>query len=127
MPTYLLTVRDDDLLVVPGAREVGLRLSEFRDRPGLATVVPGAWVELVCPDGLCRKVRLKEISLPPDGHLGPDGTLYDFGNNPRLMFSVSPPLKDALAPVGTELWLVDKITGDDHDGGRVPGPGPQPP
>ena len=37
------------------------------------------------------------------------------------------PLKDALAPVGTELWIVDQFTGDDHDGGRVSGPGPQSP
>jgi hypothetical protein len=89
MRTYLLTIRGDHLLAVPGGREVGLRLSELRDRPDLGAIGPGTWVELACPDGLRRRIR----------------------------FRFSPPLKDALAPVGTVLWLVHGPPGEDDDGG----------
>jgi hypothetical protein len=116
MRTYLLTIRGDHLLAVPGGREVGLRLSELRDRPDLGAIGPGTWVELACPDGLRRRIRLTGLFVE-GGWVGDDGTLYDFENNPRIVFRFSPPLKDALAPVGTVLWLVHGPPGEDDDGG----------
>jgi hypothetical protein len=109
MPTYLLTVQDDDFRY--GDFEPQLRLGRFQREPVLHSLAPGRRIQLRRPDGTRQSTTLENILV--DGLKtvaysdADDATLYTFPTDPtvRLVFRLR--ITETLAPPGTEIWLVD--------------------
>ncbi len=109
MPTYLMTVQAEDFQ--DGEFNPHIRLRRFRQEDVFRRLAPGRRIHLRRPDGRRQSTTLEHVSV--DGLTrvaysnADDATLYCFPSDPVIRLSFRLKITDAVAPPGTEIWLVD--------------------
>lgn len=107
MATFLLTVKEVDADSQGLRLSPGIRLSQTRDRPAIASMMQGAKLELRCPDGTTHAAIL--VTYGVAAWRGEDGAIYvhDDPADAEIKLTLRPDISPEEIPVGTEVWLVE--------------------
>jgi hypothetical protein len=109
MPTYFMMVQADDFQ--SGEFDPRIRLRRFQQEEVFQRLAPGRRVHLRRPDGTRQSTTLEHVSV--DGLTreaysdADDATLLSFPTDPVIRLRFKLRITDAVAPPGTEVWLVD--------------------
>jgi hypothetical protein len=109
MPTYLMTVQPDDFQ--GGGFDPRIRLRRFQREEVFHRLTPGRRVHFRRPDGGRETTTLEQVIV--DGltkvaySSADDATLYCFPTDPVIRLRFKSRITEAVAPPGTEIWLVD--------------------
>jgi len=107
MATFLVTVKQVEVISLGIRLSPGLRPSQTRDHPAIKSMKQGANLELRLPDGTIRAAKLANygVSVLRDE----EGALYlhDHPSDPEIKLIFPADMSPEQIPVGTEVWLVE--------------------